>query len=47
MVNRGFPGGSVVKNLPTIVREAGDMGQKDPLEEEMAAHIIILAWKIP
>ena len=23
------------------------LGQKDPLEEEMAAHSSILAWKIP
>ena len=25
----------------------GDLGQKDPLEEDMATHSIILAWKIP
>ena len=35
----GFPGGSVVKNLPA---KAGDSGlimcQEDPLEEEMATH---------
>ena len=47
MVNRGFPGSSVVKNLPANVRDAGDMGQKDPLEKEMATHPSILAWKIP
>ena len=23
------------------------LGQEDPLEEEMATHISILAWKIP
>ena len=23
------------------------LGQKDPLEEEMAAHSIIIAWRIP
>jgi len=23
------------------------LGQKDPLEEEMATHCIILAWRIP
>ena len=42
----GFPGGTVVKNLPA---SAGDpsLGQKDPLEEEMATHSSILAWKIP
>jgi len=31
----GLPGGSVVKN----------MGQEDPLEEEMATHSSIHAWK--
>ena len=42
----GFPGGSVVKNLPI---GAGDwfLGQDYPLEKEMAAHSSILAWKIP
>ena len=44
----GFPGGSVVKNLPA---NAGDMGtipgQEDPLEKEMATHSSILAWEIP
>ena len=47
----GFPGGSVVKNLPA---NAGDteawvqsLGQEDPLEEEMATHSSILAWTIP
>ena len=36
----GFPGGSVVKNLPANTGDVGDMGpslgQKDPLEKEMA-----------
>ena len=40
----GFSGGSVVKNLPA---NAGDAGQKDPLEEEMATHSSILAWRTP
>ena len=38
----------VVKNLPemqeTLVRS---LGWKDPLEEEMAIHSSILAWRIP
>ena len=38
----------VVKNLPemqeTLVRS---LGWKDPLEEEMATHSSILAWRIP
>ena len=41
---RGFPGGSVVNNLPS---NAGDgvwsLGQEDPLE----IHSGILAWKVP
>ena len=48
----GFPGGAVVKNPPA---NAGDMwetwvsslGREDPLEERMATHSSILAWKIP
>ena len=43
----GFPGGSVVKNLPadqeTWVRS---LGQEDPPEKEMATHSSILAWRI-
>ena len=43
----GFPGGSVVKNLPAI-QEAWvqSLGWQDPLEEEMTAHSSILAWEI-
>ena len=33
----------VVKNLPA---NAGDLGQEDPLEMEMATHSSILAWRI-
>ena len=33
-----FPGGSVVKN---------PLGREEPLEEKMATHSSILAWKIP
>ena len=47
----GFPGGSMVKNLPakqeTLMAGVGSLGQEDPLEEEMATHSSILAWKIP
>ena len=47
----GFPGGSVVKNL-LAVQETQEMqvrslGPEDPLEEDMATHSNILAWKIP
>ena len=41
----------MVKNLPASGGDAGDTGsipgQEDPLEEEMATHSSILAWKIP
>ena len=46
-----LPGGSAVKNLPAM-QETQEMwvqslGWEDPLEEEMATHSSILAWKIP
>ena len=34
----------MVKNLPAMVQS---LGQEDPLEEEMAAHSRILAWRTP
>ena len=42
----------MVKNLPANVRDirdAGSLGQKDPdpLEEGMATHSSILAWRSP
>ena len=41
----------VIKNLPANAGESRDMGsipgQEDPLEEEMATHSSILAWKFP
>ena len=47
----GFPGGSVVKNLPAMQEpqetRVRSLGQEDPLEEGMAAHSSILAWRIP
>ena len=43
----GFPSGSVVKNLPAVGRDAdSSLGQKDPLEGEMATHCSVLAWEI-
>ena len=47
----GFPGGSVVKNSPRM-REMQEtmvqfLGQKDPLEKDMATTSSILAWRIP
>ena len=47
----GFPGGSAVKNLPAMQETqetwVRSLGQEDPLEEGMATHSSILAWKIP
>ena len=47
----GFPGGSVVKNLPAVQETketwVRSLGQEDLLEEEMATHCSILSWKIP
>ena len=41
----GFPGGSVVKNLPAkqemVVQP---LHQEDPLQKEIATHASILAW---
>ena len=47
-VTMGFPGGSVVKNPPAMQETwVPSLGQEDPLEEEMATHTSILAWKVP
>ena len=47
-IQYGFPGDSVVKNLPA---NAGDIssspGQEHPLEKEMATYSSILAWETP
>ena len=43
-----FPGGSVVKNLPTSEEtQVQSPGQEDPLAKESATHSNILAWRIP
>ena len=45
----GFPGGSVLKNSPANEGDSGDPGSisglEDPLEEEMATHSSVLAWR--
>ena len=42
------PGGSVRKNLPAMWETCvQSLGLEDPLEEEMATHSRILAWRIP
>ena len=44
----GFPGGSVVKNHPTIQEMwVQSLDWEDPLEEEMATHSSVLSWEIP
>ena len=49
-IRKSFPGGSVVKNLLANTRDEGDMssthGSERSMEEEMATHSSILAWKI-
>jgi len=43
----GFPGGSVVKNLPAKQETwVQSLSQEDHLEKEMATQSRILAWKI-
>ena len=40
-----------VKNPPAVLEtqqtQVQSLGQEDPLEEEMATHSSILAWRIP
>ena len=44
----GFPGGSAIKNLPAMQEmQVLSLGAEDPLEENMATHSSILAWRIP
>ena len=47
----GFPGGAVVKNSPANAGDTKDqvwyLGQEDSLEEEVATHSRIRAWRIP
>ena len=44
----GFPGDSVVKNLPVMYKMwVRSLGWEDLLEKEMAIYSSILAWEIP
>ena len=47
----GFPGFSVMKNLPAMQEMQETRlrfpGQEDPLEEGMVTHSSILTWRIP
>ena len=43
----GFPGGSVVENLPANAGDKGLIpGLEDPLEKEIATYSSILRWLI-
>ena len=48
---KGFPGGASGKNTPLNAGDTRDRfdlwGGEDPLEEGMATHSRILAWRIP
>ena len=48
---RSFPSGSAVKILPAKQEmqemRVQSLGQENPLEESMATHSSILAWRIP
>ena len=50
-IKEGFPGSTVVKNLPakqdTQETQVWSLSQEDPLEKEMATYSSILAWEIP
>ena len=37
----------MVKNLPAMRETVQSLGWEDPLEEGMATHSSILAWRIP
>ena len=48
----GFPCGSAVKNLPEMqesqeIDVGPNLSWEDPLEEDMATHSSIFAWRIP
>ena len=44
---QGFPGGSVVENLPPMQKaQVWSLGRAGPLEKEMANHSDTLAWEI-
>ena len=46
-----FPSGSSVKNLPALQEpqeaRVRSLGREDPLEEGMATHSGVLAWRVP
>ena len=48
LLTRDFPGDSDITNLLVMQEtQVQCLGQEDPLEEKMATHSSILAWRIP
>ena len=51
VLRRVFLDGSVIKNLPAVQKMqetwVQSLGREDPLEEKMATHSSVLAWRIP
>ena len=48
MITVGFPGGSDVKNLHAVLEtQVPSLGWENALEEGMATHSNIVAWRIP
>ena len=51
ILRMGFPSGSAVMDPPAVQEkqetQVRSLGHEDPLEEGMAIHSSILAWKIP
>ena len=47
----GFPGGSLIKNLPTVQEmqetQIRSLSREDPLEEGLATHSSALTWRVP
>ena len=47
----GFPSGTMVKNISANIGDEeiqlSSLGWEDHLEQEMATHFSIIAWKIP
>ena len=46
--HQGFPVAQMINNLPAMwVTWVRSLGWEEPLEEDMASHSSILAWRIP
>ena len=48
ILNKGFPGGSVLKNPPAMQEtQVQFLSREDPLQKETATYSSIFAWEIP